>query len=78
MSFVTAEFERVQVRLHTVSFDDNHTSDPIVSTLINCLQTWGIFDALHVVVRDNGADSNFVASLRDSNIPNIPCLAHTL
>ena len=74
--FVTAEFERVQVFLHAVSFDNSHTGDQIASTLINCLQAWGIFDVLHVGVCDNG--SNFVAGLRDSNIPNIPCLAHTL
>jgi len=29
-----------------------------------------------MVVRDNGA--NFVAGLRNANLPNIPCLAHTL
>ena len=74
--FVTADFKRVQACLHAVSFDDSHTGAQIASTLINCLQAWGIFDALHVVVRDNG--SNFVAGLRDNNIPNIPCLAHTL
>ena len=44
--------------------------------ITNCLQAWGIAEKLHVVVRDNG--NNFVAGLCDSNIPNIPCLAHTL
>ena len=33
-------------------------------------------DKLHVVVRDNG--SNFVAGLRDADIPSFGCLAHTL
>ena len=65
--FVTAEFERVQVFLHAVSFDNSHTGDQIASTLINCLQAWGIFDALHVGVCDNG--SNFVAGLRNSAFP---------
>ena len=65
--FVTAEFERVQVCLHAVSFDDSHTGDQIASTLINCLQAWGIFDALHVGVCDNG--SNFIAGLRNSAFP---------
>ena len=37
------------------------------STLINCLQAWGIFDALHVGVCDNG--SNFAAGLRNSAFP---------
>ena len=41
--------------------------------ITNCLQALGIAEKLHVVVRDNG--SNFVAGLRDDNIP---CLAHTL
>ena len=44
--------------------------------ITNCLQAWGIAEKLHVVVCDSG--SNFVAGLRDGNIPNIPCLAHTL
>ena len=44
--------------------------------ITNCLQAWGIGEKLHVVVCDSG--SNFVAGLRDGNIPNIPCLAHTL
>ena len=36
----------------------------------------GVAEKLHVVVHDN--DSNFVAGLQSGNVPNIPCLAHTL
>ena len=45
----------------------------IASMITNCLQAWGIAEKLHVAVHDNG--SNFIAGLRDGNIP---CLAHTL
>ena len=74
--FINSNIERQQPCLHAVPFHDSHTGERIASMITNCLQAWGIAEKLHVVVRDNG--SNFVAGLHDSNIPNIPCLAHTL
>ena len=62
--------------LHAVPFHDSHTGERIASMITNCLQPWDIAEKLHVVVLDNA--SNFIVGLRDSNIPNIPCLAHTL
>ena len=74
--FINSNIERQQAYLHAVPFHNSHTGERIASMITNCLQAWGIAEKLHVVVRDNG--SNFVAGLCDSNIPNIPCLAHTL
>ena len=52
------------------------TAIQVASTINNCLQAWGVADKLHVVVCDN--DSNFMAGLHDSDLPNIPCLTCTL
>ena len=74
---LTAHFiKRQQTCLHAVPFDGSHTGERIASMITNCLQALGIAEKLHVVVCDSG--SNFVAGLHDGNIPNIPCLAHTL
>jgi len=40
------------------------------------VEKWQLAEKLHLVLRDNGR--NFVAGLRDANIPNVGCLAHTL
>jgi len=74
--FINSNHERQQACLHAVPFDGSHTGERIASMITNCLQAWGIAEKLHVVVRDNG--SNFVAGLREGNVPNIPCLVHTL
>ena len=42
----------------------------------NCLCQWDIHSKLLCVLRDSG--SNFVSGLRDSNIPNLGCLAHNI
>jgi len=39
------------------------------------VEKWQLAEKLHLVLRDNGR--NFVAGLRDANIPNVGCLAHT-
>ena len=59
-----------------MAFNGSHTGPDFAAMICDCLQAWGIYNKLHVVVRDNG--SNFVAGLRDASIPNLPCLAHTL
>ncbi len=74
--YITPDFEHQQVCLHAAPFNDRHTGEHIVAMLTKCLENWNLAEKLHVVVRDNG--SNFVAGLRDGEIPNIPCLAHTL
>ena len=74
--FINSNHERQQACLHAVPFDGSHTGERIASMITNCLQAWGIAEKLHVVVHDNG--SNFVAGLREGNVPNIPCLAHKL
>ena len=74
--FINSNHERQQAYLHAVPFDGSHTGERIASMITNCLQAWDIAEKLHVVVRDNG--SNFVAGLHEGNVPNIPCLVHTL
>ena len=74
--FISRDYEWKQACLHAVPFNGSHTSPAVASLISNCLEAWGIYNKLHIVVRDNG--SNFVAGLRDAGIPNLPCLAHTL
>ena len=74
--FISCDYEWKQACLHAVPFNGSHTSPAVASLISNCLEAWGIYNKLHIVVRDNG--SNFVAGLRDAGIPNLPCLAHTL
>ena len=44
--------------------------------VIQCVKRWQLSEKLRLVLRDNGC--NFVAGLRDANIPNVGCLARTL
>jgi len=71
--------------LHSFGFQQNingfsqlasHTRENIATLITTCLNTWSIKEKLVCIVRDNG--SNFAAGLRNANLPNIPCLAHTL
>ena len=74
--YIAEDFTQQQVCLHAAPFNDHHTGEHIGAMTNKCLQCWSLADKIHVIVRDNG--SNFVAGLRDADIPNIPCLAHTL
>ena len=74
--FITKEFERKHVCLQAVKFNESHTGDNIASMINSCIQSWGLTEKLTCVIRDNAA--NYVAGLRDTDIPNFGCLAHTL
>ena len=74
--FITKKFERKQVCLQVVKFNKSHTGDNITSMINSCIRSWGLTEKLTCVIRDNAA--NFVAGLRDADIPNFGYLAHTL
>ncbi len=74
--FITHEFERKSVCLQAVKFNESHTGSNIASVINSCLQSWKLTDKLTCIIRDNAA--NYVAGLRDADIPNFGCLAHTL
>ena len=57
-------------------FNERQTGEHIKSIVTQCVEKWQLAEKLHLVLRDNGR--NFVAGLRDANIPNVGCLAHTL
>ena len=71
--FIIKKFERKQVCLQAVK---SHTGDNIASMINSCIRSWGLTEKLTCVIRDNAA--NFVAGLRDADIPNFGSLAHTL
>ena len=74
--FLTPTFERKQVILQAVKFNESHTGANIATLINSCIQYWKIAEKLTYLVRDNAA--NYVAGLRDAGIPNFGCLAHTL
>ena len=73
---IDSDFSRVSMVLQSATFNTSHTGENIATLITTCLNTWSVEDKLACIVRDNGA--NFVAGLRNANLPNIPCLAHTL
>ena len=74
--FITAEFKRNQAVLQAVKFNEAHTGANISSIINSSLHSWHLEEKLTYVVRDNAA--NYVAGLRDAQIPSFGCLAHTL
>ena len=58
-----------------MKFNESHTGN-IASVINSCVQSWKLTEKLTCIVRDNAA--NYVAGLRDANILNFGCLAHTL
>jgi len=73
---VLPEFDTMSCVLQSAAFNDSHTEENIANLIVTILQSWNLEEKLVCIVRDNA--SNFVASLRDADLPNIPCLAHTL
>ena len=57
-------------------FNEQHTGEHIKNIVTGCVEKWQLAGKLHQVCWDNG--HNFVAGLRDAEIPNVGCLAHTL
>ena len=66
--YITPEFECQQVYLQAAPFNSQHTGGHIAAMLKSSLYNWNLADNLHIVLRDNG--SNFVAGLRDAEVPN--------
>ena len=73
---ILPEFDKISFVLRSATFNDSHTGENIAKLIVTSLQSWNLEEKLVCIVRDNA--SNFVAGLRDGDIPNIPCLAHTL
>ena len=74
--FIIKKFERKQVCLQAVKFNESHTGDNIASMINSCVQSWGLTEKLTCVIQNNAA--NHVAGLRDADIPNFGRLAHML
>ena len=73
---ISSDFNHKSFVLQSTEFNESHTGGNIASLITTCLRSWKVENKLVCIVRDNGA--NFVADLRDSGLPNISCLAHTL
>ena len=63
--FITEDFERSQVCLQAVKFNESHTGSNIASMINSCIQSWNLVEKLTCIVRDNAA--NYVAGLRDAD-----------
>ena len=74
--FVIKEFERAQVCLQAVKFNESHTGSNIASMINSCIQSWNLAENLTRIIRDNAA--NYVAGLRDVDLSNFDCFAHML
>ena len=70
---VLPDFNKISCVLQSAAFNDSHTGENIANLIVTSLQSWNLEEKLVCIVRDN--ESNFVAGLRDADIP---CLAHTL
>ena len=73
---ISSDFNHKSYVLQSTEFNESHTEGNIANIITTCLRSWKVENKLLCIVRDNGA--NFVAGLRDSGLPNISCLAHTL
>ena len=73
---VLSDFNKISCVLQSAAFNDSYTGENIANLIITSLQSWNLEEKLVCIVRDNA--SSFVAGLRDADIPNIPCLSHTL
>ena len=73
---ISSDFNHKSFVLQSTEFNESHTGGNIANLITTCLRSWRVENKLVCIVRDNGA--NFVADLRDSGLPNISCLAHTL
>lgn len=74
--WIDDSWERKEGCFHAQPFNERHTGEHIKNIVTGCVEKWQLAGKLHLVLRDNGR--NFVAGLRDAEIPNVGCLAHTL
>ncbi|XP_055063027.2 zinc finger BED domain-containing protein 4-like [Misgurnus anguillicaudatus] len=75
--FIDADFELQKVILHAHEFSGSHTASALVMAFEEMLKTWNISKSkVHVIVRDNAA--NMCKAMKDADLPNLPCMAHTL
>ncbi len=75
--WITEDFEKRQVILHSQEFPGSHTAEALVAKYKDMLQAWNIpEEKVHVVLRDNA--KNIAKAMRDCNLRSVPCMAHTL
>jgi len=74
--WINGNWECKEGCFHAQQFNERQAGEHIKSIVTQCVEKWQLAEKLHLVLRDNGR--NFVAGLRDANIPNVGCLAHTL
>ena len=63
--------------LNASRIEGSHTGAYIADKIKVLLESWSIStDQVHVILRDNG--SNMVRTMKDANLPDLGCFAHTL
>ena len=48
--FISRDYEWKQACPHAVPFNGSHTGPEVASLISNCLEAWGIYNKLHIVV----------------------------
>ena len=75
--YLDEDFQSHSKCLTVENFNDRHNAPNIKDTMQTALDEFDIKkESVHLAVRDNA--SNMVAGLREADIPNVGCLAHTL
>ena len=75
--WITNTFECRAAMLNAAQITASHTGSCIAEKISEILQSWGISsDRIHVILRDNG--SNMIRAMKDGDLPNLGCFAHTL
>ena len=75
--WISDTFQRTNVMLNASRIDGSHTGAYIAQKIKEILESWFISTyRVHVILRDNG--SNMVRAMKDANLPDLGCFAHTL
>ena len=75
--WITDKFQRVSVMLNASRIEGPHTGALIAQRIKEILESWAISTLqVHVILRDNG--SNMVRAMKDADLPDLGCFAHTL
>lgn len=76
MQVINQNFELYKVVLHSQEFSGSHTAEALAAAF-SLFQALGIpKEKVHVFLRDNA--KNMEKAMKDGNLPNLPCMAHSL
>lgn len=75
--WLTINFERQAAVLNAIQFDGPHIGEAICAVIKEALESQEIpIDHVHLILRDNA--SNMIKGMREANLPDYGCFAHTL